>query len=70
MYYLFWSQRWDEELSRITTLRKPDEVLPQILNKTEKQIDNLWKTFTTKIGKPTGRINKFKKPLIPTNASN
>jgi len=51
-------QKWDEERSRITTLRKPDEVLPQILNKTEKQIDNLWKTFTTKIGKPTGRINK------------
>ena len=49
---------WDEERSRITTLRKPDEVLPQILNKTEKQIDNLWKNFTTKIGKPTGRINK------------
>ena len=51
-------QRWDDERSRITTLRKPDEVLPQILNKTERQIDNLWKTFTTKIGKPTGRINK------------
>ena len=49
---------WDEKNSRITTLRKPDEVLPQILNKTEKQIDNLWNKFTTKIGVPTGRINK------------
>ena len=49
---------WDEKISRITTLRKPDEILPQILNKTERQIDNLWDKFTTKIGIPTGRINK------------
>ena len=49
---------WDEKVSRITTLRKPLEILPQILNKTEKQIDNLWNKFTTKIGIPTGRINK------------
>ena len=49
---------WDEKISRITTLRKPDEILPQILNKTEKQINNLWDKFTTKISVPTGRINK------------
>ncbi len=49
---------WDNELSRTTTLRKPDEVLPQILNKTERQIATLWKTFTTKTSVPTGRINK------------
>lgn len=49
---------WDEELSRITTLRKPDEVLPQILNKTERQITTLWKSFTTKTSVPKGRINK------------
>ena len=48
--------KWDN--GRITTLRKPDEILPQIINKTEKQIDNIWKALTTKIGKPTGRINK------------
>jgi hypothetical protein len=48
--------KWDN--GRITTLRKPDEILPQIINKTEKQIDNVWKSLTTKIGKPTGRINK------------
>jgi hypothetical protein len=48
---------WDEN-SKITTLRKPDEVLPLILNKTVFQLDKLWKTFTTKINKPNGRINK------------
>jgi len=48
--------KWDN--GRITTLRKPEEILPQILSKTEKQIDNVWKSLTTKIGKPTGRINK------------
>ena len=49
---------WNEEFSKITTLRKPDEILPQILSKTERQLDNLWDTFTTKIGVPNGRINK------------
>jgi len=48
---------WNEEFSKITTLRKPDEILPQILGKTERQLDNLWDTFTTKIGVPNGRIN-------------
>ena len=48
--------KWDN--GRITTLRKPEEILPQILSKTEKQIDSVWKSLTTKIGKPTGRINK------------
>jgi len=49
---------WNEEFSKITTLRKPDEILPQILSKTERQIENLWDTFTTKISVPNGRINK------------
>ena len=49
---------WHEEFSKITTLRKPDEILPQILSKTERQLDNLWDTFTTKISIPNGRINK------------
>lgn len=48
---------WDED-SKMTTLRKPEEVLPQILNKTIIQLDKLWKTFTTKITSPNGRINK------------
>lgn len=47
---------WDEG-SKVTTLRKPDEVLPQILNKTVLQLDKLWSTFTTKIAAPNGRIN-------------
>jgi hypothetical protein len=28
-----------------------------VLNKTEKQIEKIWETLTTKIDKPTGRIN-------------
>jgi hypothetical protein len=43
--------------SRSCTLRKPEDILPQILNKTERQIDNIWDGLTTKITKPTGRIN-------------
>lgn len=46
-----------DEKSRTCTLRKPDDILPQILNKTERQIDNIWDSLTTKITKPTGRIN-------------
>jgi hypothetical protein len=51
-------QKWDQELSRTSVLRKPLEVLPQILTKTTKQIDNVWKGLTTKVTSPTGRINK------------
>ncbi len=47
-----------DEASRQATVRKPDEVLPDILNRTELQIDKIWNSFTTKITKPTGRINK------------
>lgn len=43
--------------SRQATLRKPDDILPDVLNKTEKQIEKIWKGITTKIDKPTGRIN-------------
>lgn len=48
---------FDPKMSRTTTLRKPDEILPQILNKTARQIENLWSNLTTKIYQPTGRIN-------------
>ena len=41
-----------------TTLRKPEDVLPQILTKTEKQIDKILSELTTKVKVPTGRINK------------
>lgn len=50
-------KNFDEKLSKQATLRKPDEVLPQILNKTELQIEKVWDTITTKVNKPTGRIN-------------
>ena len=46
-----------DNVSKCATLRKPDDILPQILNKTEKQIEKIWETITTKITKPTGRIN-------------
>tara|TARA_B100001287_G_scaffold199953_1_gene169387 strand:- start:722 stop:1870 length:1149 start_codon:yes stop_codon:yes gene_type:complete len=49
-------KNFDDE-SRVTLLRKPEDILPQILNKTEKQIEKVWGTITTKINKPTGRIN-------------
>ncbi len=46
------------EKSRQTTLRKPGEILPLILNKSIKQIDKLvWDTVTTKISEPNGRIS-------------
>ena len=48
--------KWDK--GRIATLRKPEETIPQILKKTPLQIDKVWGSLTTKIGKPTGRINK------------
>ena len=46
------------EKSRVTTLRKPDDILPLILSKTIKQIDKqVWDTLTTKVSVPNGRIN-------------
>ena len=48
---------WDEDLSRATTLRKPQDVLPSVISRTEKQLEKLWESLTTKIKKPTGRIN-------------
>lgn len=51
-------KNFSPELSKITKLRKPAEILPQILNKTEFQIKKIWKGLTTKIYQPTGRINK------------
>ena len=46
------------EKSRITTLRKPEDILPLILSKTIKQIDKqVWDNITTKVSEPNGRIN-------------
>ena len=50
-------QNFDPKLSRCIGLRKPEEVLPEVLKKSPKQIDNLWKTLTTKTGECNGRIN-------------
>jgi hypothetical protein len=48
----------DEKLSRSTRLRKPDDVLPMVLKKTPRQIDNMFNGLTTKVEVPNGRINK------------
>ena len=48
----------DVKLSKTATLRKPDEMLPIVLSKTEKQLDKFWKDITTKVSSPNGRINK------------
>lgn len=50
-------KNFEPKLSRCVTLRKPDDVIPSVLTKTVKQIDNLWKTLTTKTSQPTARIN-------------
>ena len=52
------STLYNWEKGRVATLRKPDEIIPQILNNDVKQMDKIWNSLTTKIGKPTGRINK------------
>jgi len=51
-------KNFDTALSRSCGLRKPDDILPQILKKTQKQIDNVFKGLTTKVSVPAGRINK------------
>jgi len=50
-------KNFDKESSKQATLRKPEDILPMILGKTEKQIEKVWKTLTTKIDNPTGRVN-------------
>ena len=50
-------KNFDKESSKQATLRKPEDILPMILGKTEKQIEKVWNTLTTKIDNPTGRIN-------------
>lgn len=50
---------FDEKLSKGAKLRKPEDVLPEVLKLTPKQIDKrIWDKLTTKIGSPNGRINK------------
>jgi len=47
-----------DESCKAVRLRKPEEILPIILNGTPKQIENAWKKLTTKESKPNGRINE------------
>ena len=51
-------KNWDEEKSFSTTLRKPEEILPLLVDKTEKQIMKVIDALTTKRGKVNGRMNK------------
>ena len=50
-------QGWDENGSRSKKLRKPEDLLPLVLSKTPRQIDNAWKKITTKDSSPNGRLN-------------
>ena len=52
-------KNFDEAFSRGAKLRKPQDVLPEVLKLTPKQMDKrVWDKLTTKIGVPNGRINK------------
>ncbi len=51
-------QGWDESTSRSKKLRKPEDILPIVLSKTARQIDNAWKKLTTKDASPNGRLNE------------
>lgn len=46
-----------DDASKQATLRKPEDILPDVLNKTELQISKLWDKITTKVDKPNGRLN-------------
>lgn len=52
-------KNFEPNSSKTTRLRKPEDILPEILNLTPKQIEKrVWDKLTTKINTPTGRINK------------
>ena len=52
-------KNFDETFSRGAKLRKPQDVLQEVLKLTPKQMDTrVWDKLTTKIGVPNGRINK------------
>jgi len=50
-------KNFDQVNSRTVKLRKPEEFLTLVQNKTPKQIDVEWKSLTTKSSVPNGRIN-------------
>lgn len=52
-------KNFEPTLSKMSRLRKPQDILPDVLKFTPKQIDKrIWDKLTTKIGSPNGRINK------------
>jgi hypothetical protein len=51
-------KNFDEIKSYGLTIRKPDDILPIIANKTEKMFTKAIDTLKTKRGKVNGRINK------------
>jgi hypothetical protein len=52
-------KNFEPTLSKTSRLRKPQDILPDVLKFTPKQIDKrIWDKLTTKIGSPNGRINK------------
>jgi hypothetical protein len=52
-------KNFDPTLSKTSRLRKPQDILPDVLKLTPKQIEKrIWGKLTTKINSPTGRINK------------
>ena len=51
-------KNFDDKLSKITKLRKPEESLPQFLTLAPTKIKKVWEKLTTKITVPNGRINK------------
>ncbi len=51
-------KNFDPDQSRQTRLRKPEDFLPIIQGKTPKQIDNAFKSLSTKISAPNGRLNE------------
>ncbi len=50
-------KNFSKEDSRSIKLRKPDQMLPIILSKSQIQINKEWDKLTTKTFKPNGRIN-------------
>tara|TARA_B100001093_G_scaffold103132_1_gene95315 strand:+ start:202 stop:1377 length:1176 start_codon:yes stop_codon:yes gene_type:complete len=52
-------KNYEPTLSKTTKLRKPEDILPEVLKLTPKQIEKrVWDKLTTKINSPAGRINK------------
>ena len=50
-------KNFDKANSRQVKLRKPQEFLPEIFDRTPKQISKAWSELTTKSSVPNGRIN-------------